>query len=181
MTSLAQNRPTRVVRLALALTGAAAVASLGLAAPAAAADPAAATCSTSGLGDPHSCAQAVSWAKSHETTSYHGDYYRRCDHVVGLAYGFSASGSETAHVHWTQVPGKYKHAGSTSVPAGGLAFFHGGSDGAGHVMLSIGGGKFVSNDIHGKGTLTQTTINEIHSTWGESYDGWTEPWFKANH
>ncbi|HEY2738268.1 MAG TPA: peptidase inhibitor family I36 protein, partial [Thermoanaerobaculia bacterium] len=81
------------------------------------------TCSTSGLGDPNTCAQAVSWATSHETTTYHADYYDRCDHVVGLAYGWSASGSTTAYNHWLAVPSAYKHAGDRTVPAGGLAFF----------------------------------------------------------
>ncbi|WP_207127451.1 NlpC/P60 family protein [Actinocatenispora comari] len=136
------------------------------------------TCSTSGLGDPRTCAQAVSWAVSHETTSYVADYYNRCDHVVGLAYGFSASGSYTAYDHWLAVPSQYKHTGDTNVPPGGLAFFSGG---AGHVMISIGDGKFVSNDIHGNGTLTETTISEIKNTWGKPYLGWTEPWFQANH
>ncbi|GIL24778.1 SH3 domain-containing protein [Actinocatenispora comari] len=135
-------------------------------------------CSTSGTGDPRSCAKAVTWAKNHRTTTYHSGYYRMCDHLVGLAYGFSHSGSTTAYVHWTQVPKKYKHAGSTTVPAGGLAFFGGGS---GHVMISIGGGKFVSNDIHGNGTYTTTTIKEIKQKWGKPYLGWTQPWFKANH
>ncbi len=135
-------------------------------------------CSTSGLGDPHTCAQAVTWAKNHETTTYHADYYNRCDHIMGLAYGFPASGSTTAYVHWTQIPGSYKHAGDTTVPAGGLAFFSGG---AGHVMISIGNGKFVSNDIHGNGTLTETTISEIKSKWGKPYLGWAQPWFKYNH
>jgi len=137
-----------------------------------------ASCSTSGLGDPNTCAQAVAWAESHETTTYHADYYDRCDHVVGLAYGFSASGSTTAYNHWLAVPSAYKHAGDRSVPAGGLAFFSGG---AGHVMISIGGGQFVSNDIGGNGTLTVTTIATIESRWGKPYLGWTQPWFQANH
>ncbi|BCJ31546.1 peptidase inhibitor family I36 protein [Actinocatenispora sera] len=135
-------------------------------------------CSTAGLGDPRTCAGAVSWATSHETTSYHSDYYNRCDHVVGLAYGFSASGSTTAYNHWLAVPSSYKHAGDRSVPAGGLAFFGGG---AGHVMISIGSGKFVSTDIGGNGTLTETTIATIESRWGKPYLGWTQPWFQANH
>lgn len=136
-------------------------------------------CSTSGLGDPHSCAQAVTWAKSHEHSGYSSAYYRTCDHLVALAYGFSSSGSTTAYVHWTQIPAKYKHAGATNVPAGGLAFFQ--SSSAGHVMISIGGGKFVSNDIHGNGSYTVTTIAEIKSKWGQKYLGWAQPWFKANH
>jgi len=135
-------------------------------------------CSTSGLGDPNTCAQAVTWAKAHESTSYNANYYGMCDHVMALAYGFSASGSETAYDHWLAVPAKYKHAGETTVPAGGLAFFGGGD---GHVMISIGSGKFVSTDIGGNGTLTVTTIAAIKSTWGKTYLGWTEPWFQVNH
>ena len=137
-----------------------------------------ATCSTAGLGDPNTCAQAVSWAKAHISTSDNPDYYDRCDHVVGLAYGFSASGSVTAYAHWPAIPSQYKHAGETDVPAGGLAFFGGGD---GHVMISIGGGKFVSTDIGGNGTFTVTTIATIKADWGKHYLGWTEPWFQVNH
>jgi Peptidase inhibitor family I36 len=135
-------------------------------------------CSTSGTGDHKTCAQAVAWAKAHVHTGYSSSYYRTCDHLVGLAYGWSSSGSTTAYVHWTQIPSKFKHAGSSSVPAGGLAFFSGGS---GHVMISIGGGKFISNDIHGNGSYTVTTISEIKSKWGKPYLGWAQPWFKVNH
>ncbi|WP_243770275.1 hypothetical protein [Amycolatopsis acidicola] len=140
---------------------------------------AAAACSSTGLGDPNNCTKAVSWAKAHVHTSYDADYYRYCDRINAWAYGFSASGSETAYVHWTQIPATYKHAGSADVPAGGLAFFSNG--GAGHTMISIGGGKFLSNDIHGNGTYTQTTIAEIKSSWGATYLGWAQPWFKVNH
>ncbi|MBV1856210.1 hypothetical protein [Catellatospora tritici] len=136
-----------------------------------------ASCSGS-YGNPRSCSQAVTWAINHKTTSYVADYYNRCDHIMGLAYGWSASGSTTAYNHWLAVPSAYKHAGDTSVPAGGLAFFSGG---AGHVMISIGNGKFLSNDIHGNGTFTETTIAEIKSKWGKPYLGWTQPWFQINH
>jgi uncharacterized protein YraI len=138
----------------------------------------ASVCSASGTGDPNSCATAVAWAKSHETTTYHADYYNRCDHVVALAYGWSASGSTTALTHWNAIPSAYKHSGDTNVPAGGLAFFSGGD---GHVMISIGGGNFVSNDIGGNGTLTVTTIAKIKSIWGKPYLGWSQPWFQINH
>ncbi|MBO1768531.1 hypothetical protein [Allobranchiibius sp. GilTou38] len=135
-------------------------------------------CSTKGLNDPHSCGAAVAWAKAHLGRSS-SDYAHRCDHVVALAYGFGASGSQSANSHWAAIPGKYKHSGDTTVPAGGLAFFH--SSSFGHVMISLGGGKFASNDIHGNGTYTTTTIAEIKSKWGEHYVGWAQPWFQANH
>lgn len=136
-------------------------------------------CSTSGLGDPNTCAQAVSKAKSRVHTNYDSSYDGWCDRINAQNYGFSASGSNTAYIHWTQIPSSYKHAGSTDVPAGGLAFFSNG--GSGHTMISIGGGYFLSNDIHGAGTYTQTTIAEIKSKWGQTYLGWAQPWFKVNH
>lgn len=139
------------------------------------------SCSGAGLGNPNTCAGAVTWAKNHVTTSYHSDYAGRCDHVMGLAYGWAHSGSTSARSHWLAIPGAYKHAGDSNVPAGGLAFFSGGSSGYGHVMISIGGGYFLSTDIHGSGTFTRTTISEIKSKWGQSYSGWAQPWFQANH
>ncbi len=139
------------------------------------------SCSISGTGDPRTCGEAVTWAKNHQTTSYHSDYAGRCDHVMALAYGWSASGSTSAHSHWLAIPGSFKHAGDSVVPAGGLAFFSGGSSGYGHVMISIGGGTFISTDIHGSGTFTQTTISEIKNKWGETYVGWAQPWFQVNH
>jgi len=137
------------------------------------------TCSTSGLGDPNSCAQAVTKAKSRVHTGDIETYFEHCDRINAENYGFPASGSETAYIHWTQIPASYKHPGDYQVPAGGLAYFK--SSGAGHTMISIGGGKFLSNDIHGHGSYTETTIAEIKSTWGQTYLGWAQPWFKYNH
>lgn len=139
------------------------------------------SCSGSGLGNPRTCAGAVTWAKNHVTTSYHADYAGRCDHVVGLAYGWSHSGSTSARSHWLAIPARYKYAGDHTVPAGGLAFFSGGSQGYGHVMISIGGGYFLSTDISGSGTFTRTTIAEIKNRWGQTYSGWAQPWFQINH
>ncbi len=172
--------------LAIAALGTSVV---GLAAPATAAPVAATvtsvavhpdteTCNNS-FGNPNTCAQAITWAKNHRSTSDNPAYVGMCDHVMGLAYGWAHSGSTTAHAHWLAVPAAQKHAGDRSVPAGGLAFFSNG--GAGHVMISIGGGTFISTDINGSGTLGNTTIATVESKWGEHYDGWTEPWFQANH
>jgi hypothetical protein len=133
------------------------------------------------FSNPRTCAGAVTWAKNHVTTSYNSEYAGMCDHVVGLAYGWAHSGSSTAYQHWTQIPTKWRYGGDRTVPAGGLAFFSGGSSGAGHVMISIGGGDFISNDINGYGTLTKTTIAQIENKWGEHYLGWAQPWFQVNH
>lgn len=141
-----------------------------------------ASCSTSGLNDPSTCAQAVAWANNHLGSTSLGT--GTCDHVVGLAYGWSNSGSHDAYAHWTQVPSQYKHAVDRTVPAGGLVFFRGGSQGYGHVMLSLGGGQFASTDVgtdgrYRAGRYGKTTIATIESSFNETYLGWTQPWF--NH
>ena len=147
---------------------------VALAAPAVAA-PAAATCASPATSNPKTCAQAVSWATAHVGATS-SDYDHRCDHVVALAYGRSASGHASAAQHWSSMPATYKHSGTT-VPAGGLAFFSIPGSTYGHVMISIGGGKFVSNDIVAAGKLSETTIATIESKWGGHYLGWSNPWF----
>lgn len=132
-------------------------------------------------GNPRTCAQAVAWANDHLGTTSSA-YTGYCDKYVAVAYGYSASGSATAAAHWSQVPSTYKHAGSRSVPAGGLAFFSGGSTGAGHVMLSLGNGNFASTDVgstgrYSAGHYNKTTIALIEDSFNETYLGWTQPWF----
>ncbi|WP_103339060.1 hypothetical protein [Amycolatopsis sp. CA-126428] len=136
-------------------------------------------CSTAGTGDPNTCAEAVAKAKTRIHTNDLDAYEGWCDRINAQNYGFSASGSNTAYVHWTQIPSSFKHPGDYQVPAGGLAFFK--SSGAGHTMISIGGGKFLSNDINGYGSYTETTIAQIKSKWGQTYLGWSQPWFQVNH
>ncbi|KDN22318.1 hypothetical protein [Amycolatopsis rifamycinica] len=137
------------------------------------------TCSTAGTGNPKTCAQAVAYAKTRIHTNDLDSYEGWCDRINAQNYGWSASGSNTAYIHWTQIPASYKHPGDYQVPAGGLAFFS--SSGAGHTMISIGDGKFLSNDINGYGSYTETTIAQIKSKWGQTYLGWSQPWFKINH
>ena len=177
----ARKLPVKVAALTSGAALALVTAFVGTSSAATGADatPLADACSIAGTGDPHTCAQAVTWAKNHITTAYHAEYYNACDHIVGLAYGFPHSGSVTAIAHWRAIPGSFKHAGDRSVPAGGLAFFS--TSSSGHVMISIGSGTFISNDIHGNGTYTKTTIAEIESKWGANYLGWAQPWFQYNH
>jgi uncharacterized protein YraI len=137
------------------------------------------TCSTAGTGDTKTCAQAVAYAKTRIHTNDLDSYEGWCDRINAQNYGWPASGSETAYIHWTQIPSSFKHAGDYQVPAGGLAYFK--SSGAGHTMISIGDGKFLSNDINGYGSYTETTIAQIKSKWGQTYLGWAQPWFKYNH
>ena len=136
-------------------------------------------------GNPHTCAQAIAWADSHlGATGLHVGW---CDHYVGVAYGYpTGSGSTTAVAHWNSMPSTYKHPGNDNAPAGTLAFFSGGSQGYGHVMISLGGGEFASTDIspsgsYGPGDYNKTTITGLQHAFGtgEVYLGWAQPWFPA--
>ena len=129
----------------------------------------AADCQASGIKNPRTCAQAVQWAEAHISTQYNADYYEMCDHTVGLAYGYGASGFESADVHWNSIPAKYKHNDDRNPPAGALIFFAIGQ--YGHIALSTGGNNCISTDINGKGTLTRSTISDITSRWGAQYRG----------
>ncbi|WP_212754215.1 GH25 family lysozyme [Nakamurella aerolata] len=142
-------------------------------------DPAPPTAGCDRLNNPRSCAEAVEWAKARVGQVDRGQYYRKCDNIVARAYGFTASGSYTAVSHWKSIPAQYKNPGNRDVPVGALAFFN--SSSAGHVMISIGDGKFVSNDIDGPGKLSITTIADIENRWGQQYFGWAQPWFQINH
>jgi len=127
-----------------------------------------------GLRNPRSCHEAVAWAEAHLTNSYHQEYKGLCDHFVGLAYGRSASGFNTARIHWETTPAQYKHY-DRNPPPGALMFFS--TSAAGHACLSTGGGNIISTDIRGPGTLGRTSIAEIESKWRAPYLGWTAPWF----
>ncbi|MEV4756876.1 SH3 domain-containing protein [Micromonospora sp. NPDC049559] len=134
-------------------------------------------CDVSTIHNPRTCAEAVTWANQHITTNYVADYYQRCDHIMGLAYGYSASGFASAKVHWESTPSQYKHPGDRDAPVGTLVFFTTGQ--YGHVAIVTAPGQLASNDIHGNGTFTYTTIAELEQRWGAGYLGWTNPWF--NH
>jgi hypothetical protein len=140
-----------------------------------------AQCDAPGLGNPHSCAEAVNWLVSHLTTR-DGPYFELCDNTMARAYGHAHSGSDSAILHWETIPARYRHAGldnAAGAPAGALMFFEVGRNG--HVAMSTGGTAVISTDINGHGTLTRSSIAQITGDWGARYLGWANPWFKTNH
>lgn len=102
-----------------------------------------------------------------------------CDKWVASYYGYGSSGYATAIAHWNSIPPDKKHPGDNNPPAGALVFWSGGSTGAGHVALSLGGGKIVSTDYPRSGITSTTTIDAISSGWGEHYQGWATPVFQG--
>ena len=133
------------------------------------------TCKTYGAVAGKSCSAAVTWAKGQANNATY-DWYNWCDRFVRSAYEqrITSSGHASAKAHWSAIPSSIKFPGNRSVPAGGLAFFDGGT--YGHVMISIGGGYFVSTDFprHEAGIVT---IAQVEQAWGQHYAGWSQPWF----
>jgi hypothetical protein len=97
-----------------------------------------------------------------------------CDNFVAQAFGRSASGYYTAFQHYQELNRRGAiHAGDRNVPRGALAFFGptGLNGGAGHVMISTGGGNFVS---------TASTVRNATIAWAESVSGPYLGWAYAN-
>lgn len=83
------------------------------------------------------------------------------------------AGAPTAIAAWRAVPSDKRHNWYTP-PAGVPVFWSGGSHGAGHVALSLGGGEVRSTDIRGRGTVATVSIDTIAKVWGLTYLGWAE-------
>ena len=128
---------------------------------------------SAGLKNPRTCSEAVAWATAHLTNTFHSEYRGMCDHFVGLAYGRSASGFNTALIHWQTTPERFRHY-DKSPPPGALCFFK--TSAAGHACLSTGGGGIISTDWGCSGCLGRTSIAQIEAKWGP-YLGWTNPYF----
>jgi hypothetical protein len=122
---------------------------------------------------PRSVAEMMEWVKK-EVDNPHEDYYRKCGHFSGAAFGWKASGENLAIDQWNH--SSEQHPGDTNPPAGALVFWKTGSP-AGHVAVSMGNGMVASSDIRRKGKIDIVPLSEITRKWGADYQGWTPPYF----
>lgn len=109
-------------------------------------------------------ASAVNWARSQLGFSGWNGW---CERFVEVAYGTSGRyTSAAANLAQKRLTGQL-HAGDTNVPIGALAFFAPSwqNGGYGHVMISIGGGTFISTGS----TVYVTGLNQ--AMFGP-YAGW---------
>jgi cell wall-associated NlpC family hydrolase len=101
----------------------------------------------------------------------------RCERYMNLAYGLGA-GYPTARAHW-EAAGP-KTVGMSTPPRGALVFWDT-SNSAGHVALSLGGGRVVSTDFDGtnfsSGRISEGPIEAIDG-WGQRL-GWRAPNFRV--
>jgi hypothetical protein len=132
-------------------------------------------------GNPRTPAQAIAWDIAHDGARVTPGM---CDRYVALAYGWPNSGSDTAALHWAQIPAAMKHPGMSAPPAGALVFWNA-AHGAGHVAVSLGDGRVGTTDwsdrtnqytpeVMGIATLAQI------DRWGPRY-GWSVPYFPGHH
>jgi len=85
---------------------------------------------------------------------------------VGSKYGTAASS-------WFAADHKHFSNDGRDAPRGAPVWWTGGTSGAGHVAISVGGGLCISTDWKRSGRADYAAINDITSFWGLDYKGWT--------
>ena len=130
------------------------------------------------LLNPRSPAQAVAWARTLITGKPTG-LTGKCDHFVGLAYGWGHSGDATALVTWNHA--LEQHKGDTKPPAGALVVWqYKGPSNPGHIALVSDKGTVISTDVPGTDQVGEVPLGWFAKNWpGMTYLGWIPPLFKA--
>lgn len=96
----------------------------------------------------------------------------QCLRTVRGYYGVDSK-YETAAESWEAAEHKHYAKSGTDVPRGAPVWWTGGSDGAGHVAISIGGGLCISTDWKEQGRSAYARIDDITELWGLDFKGWT--------
>ena len=72
---------------------------------------------------------------------------------------------------WTHASGK--RPGDRRPPAGAAVYWTGGSQGYGHIAISVGGGRVRSTDAPGQGRVATVPLRWVEREWGLRYAGWS--------
>lgn len=67
-----------------------------------------------------------------------------------------------------------KHRRDRTPPAGAAVYWTGGSEGFGHIAISVGHGKVRSTDAGGDGHVATVGVAWPHRNWGLRYAGWSD-------
>jgi hypothetical protein len=73
---------------------------------------------------------------------------------------------------WAHATGKRRN--DRTPPAGAAVYWTGGSEGYGHVAISVGGGRVRSSDAGGAGRVSTVPVEWVARTWGLKYAGWAD-------
>lgn len=77
---------------------------------------------------------------------------------------------DAASTAWEHASGR--HPGDPAPPAGAAVYWTGGSNGYGHVAISLGNGLVRSSDGAGQGVVGTVPLGKITEEWGLDYAGW---------
>lgn len=77
---------------------------------------------------------------------------------------------DAASTAWEHASGR--HPGDDTPPAGAAVYWTGGSNGYGHVAISLGNGLVRSSDGAGQGVVGTVPLGRITEEWGLDYAGW---------
>lgn len=68
----------------------------------------------------------------------------------------------------------HRHHGDVNPPRGAMVYWLGGSEGHGHIAVSVGGGKVRSTDADGWGGVATVDVGWPCRAWGLTYAGWAD-------
>jgi hypothetical protein len=111
---------------------------------------------------------AVAWARSNMRwpAGYCLQWTRNCFDVDPLYHDASDAWYGARHKHPTER--------GANCPRGVPVWWTGGSQGFGHVALSVGGGYCISTDAGGRGICAKVRIDDLTRRWGLNFRGWSE-------
>lgn len=95
----------------------------------------------------------------------------QCLKTVRGYYGVAAKYG-TAALSWQHAAHKRRVASGVDVPRGVPVYWTGGSEGAGHVAISLGGGLCLSTDWLEPGRIDVAEIDNITTKWGLNFQGY---------
>lgn len=121
-----------------------------------------------GISPAEAIATARSWSLSRKFVGV-----GQCLATVRQYYGVAA-GFPTAAASYSAADHKYHVPSGVDVPRGAPVWWTGGSHGAGHIAISVGGGICLSTDWKEQGRIDYARIDEITSRWGLHFEGYTQ-------
>lgn len=122
---------------------------------------------------PNTAAEAIKTAKRWLDPGHKPFAFKRyCLKITRTALGINAK-YPSAQAAWDGAQHRHKFTTYDSVPKG-VAFFWRGPSKEGHVVLTVGDGYCLSNDIGGPGTYRLVHMSTITKRWGATPLGWTE-------